>query len=147
NGAMKDLGTFGGPTSGVGGINDSGLVVGGATTSSGASHAFLYRNGTMLDLNSLVISPSPFWGLQGAVAISNNGYIAAQAGDTAYLLTPVQPGDANGDGPVDLNDLTIVLTNFGTTFGTSLAPAPSAVPEPSALALLLALALLVALCF
>ena len=25
------------------------------------------------------------------------------------------PGDANGDGRVDVNDLTIVLTNFGMT--------------------------------
>jgi hypothetical protein len=26
-----------------------------------------------------------------------------------------EPGDANGDGKVDINDLTIVLTNFGKT--------------------------------
>ena len=37
----------------------------------------------------------------------------------AFLLTPTatpptqHPGDANGDGRVDVNDLTIVLTNFG----------------------------------
>ncbi len=38
-----------------------------------------------------------------------NGYDYAIAG------IPVLPGDANGDGRVDVNDLTIVLTNFGQT--------------------------------
>jgi hypothetical protein len=28
---------------------------------------------------------------------------------------PALPGDANGDGEVDINDLTIVLANFGKT--------------------------------
>ena len=41
-------------------------------------------------------------------------------------------GDFNGDGRVDVNDLTILLTNFGHTAG---AAAPTAVPEPSALVL------------
>ena len=38
-------------------------------------------------------------------------------------------GEFTGDGTVDINDLTIVLSNFGKTYGSSLA----AVPEPSAL--------------
>ena len=42
-------------------------------------------------------------------------------------------GDFTGDGTVDVNDLTIVLANYG--YGVT-APSPSAVPEPSALALL-----------
>ena len=41
------------------------------------------------------------------------------AGDSwqehAVLLSPEFPGDANLDGKVDINDLTIVLTNFGQT--------------------------------
>jgi formylglycine-generating enzyme required for sulfatase activity len=76
------------------------------------------------------------------------------------------PGDANGDGQVDINDLTIVLTNFGqpwcawsqgcmdgdplgiadindltivlANFGTTYGPGLAAVPEPSALVLLAA---------
>jgi hypothetical protein len=44
-------------------------------------------------------------------------------------------GDFIGDGTVDVNDLTIVLTNFGQSLA---APSPglSAVPEPSVLLLL-----------
>ena len=38
-----------------------------------------------------------------------NGY------DYAVAAVPSLPGDANGDGRVDVNDLTIVLTNFGQT--------------------------------
>ena len=44
-------------------------------------------------------------------------------------------GDFNGDAKVDINDLTIVLSNFGQTAGT--API-GAVPEPGVLALLAA---------
>jgi formylglycine-generating enzyme required for sulfatase activity len=40
-----------------------------------------------------------------------NGFRVAAAASTV----PHLPGDANGDGRVDINDLTIVLTNFGMT--------------------------------
>ena len=35
--------------------------------------------------------------------------------DSNFLLTSVLPGDANVDGRVNINDLTIVLTNYGRT--------------------------------
>ena len=41
-------------------------------------------------------------------------------------------GDFNSDGKVDINDLTIVLTNFGMTAGAGI----KAVPEPASLVLL-----------
>ena len=40
-------------------------------------------------------------------------------------------GEFTGDGTVDINDLTIVLSNFGATSGTRI----NAVPEPTALVL------------
>ena len=42
-------------------------------------------------------------------------------------------GDFNGDGTVNINDLTIVLTNYGYTSASS---APNPVPEPASLVLL-----------
>jgi T5SS/PEP-CTERM-associated repeat protein len=46
-------------------------------------------------------------------------------------------GDFIGDGTVDINDLTIVLTNYGDTSGSS-AAGMAAVPEPAGLSLLAA---------
>ena len=46
-------------------------------------------------------------------------------------------GDFIGDGTVDVNDLTILLSNFGETAGSS-AAGMAAVAEPSTIALLLA---------
>ena len=90
----------------------------------------------------------------------------SSAGTVSATLTEVQPlpGDANGDGTVDINDLTIVLSNFGqvvgadawglgdfndngavdvndltillTNFGRTASAHVNAVPEPSAATLL-----------
>jgi probable HAF family extracellular repeat protein len=50
NGVMTDLGTLGGSVSMAYSINDSGVVVGEAATSSGEMHAFVWQNGVMKDL-------------------------------------------------------------------------------------------------
>ena len=44
-------------------------------------------------------------------------------------------GDFNNDGKVDVNDLTILLSNFGQNIGSSDA-AVAAVPEPASMVLL-----------
>ena len=140
------------------------------TLSSGAVDAFLYSGGTMLDLNSLV-SPTADWTLGYAKGINDSGQIAGSgtnpAGQTdAFLLTPATPGDANldgkvdindltivlahygqtgttwtdgeftGDGKVDINDLTIVLAHYSRTLGLVAGPGMAAVPEPAGLLLL-----------
>jgi probable HAF family extracellular repeat protein len=81
--------------------------------------AFLYSNGTMTNLNTL-INPNSGWTLEEANAINDSGQIVGlginpSGQSDAFLLTPLTPGDANGDGRVDINDLTIVLTNLGKT--------------------------------
>ncbi len=151
-------------------VNSAGSVVGSMTLSSGAVDAFLYSGGTMLDLNSLV-SPTADWTLGYAKGINDSGQIAGSgtnpAGQTdAFLLTPATPGDANldgkvdindltivlahygqtgttwtdgeftGDGKVDINDLTIVLAHYNETLGSSAGPGIGAVPEPAGLLLL-----------
>ena len=52
------MGTLGGTFSAACGINDAGDVVGTSTLHSGYSHALLYHEGTMTDLNSLISSDS-----------------------------------------------------------------------------------------
>ena len=89
---VKDLGTLpGGFESFALGINDSGQVVGWATTSSGEDHAFLYSNAQMQDLNSLIPAGSG-WILQEAYGINTSGQIVGSGvinGQTrAFLATP-----------------------------------------------------------
>ncbi len=61
-----------------------------------------------------------------SVSVSFNVSAPGQLGDGAdldqygaqtvsYVFTPALPGDANGDGKVDLNDLNTVLNKLGTT--------------------------------
>jgi probable HAF family extracellular repeat protein len=136
---------------------------------------YLYSGGQTIDLTTR-ISPSAYaamgsfgGGSEGAVAINDQGqiFVDADGNDPGepYLLTPALPGDANLDGTVDINDLTIVLAHYGqsgmtwtegefTGDGTvdindltivlahynqslgSAAGSPAAVPEPSTLALI-----------
>ena len=117
-GTMTDLGTLSGTsTSQALAINDGGKVVG-----TSAGEAFVYSNGTMVNLNTLLSvkkgSSAPT--LQEATAVNGLGQIVADAyylgNNIAVLLTPLLlPGDANQDGKVNINDLTIVLANFGQT--------------------------------
>jgi probable HAF family extracellular repeat protein len=124
---MHDLGVLAsGDNSEAESINSAGQIVGYSNLTSGGTsdHAFIYTStGGITDLNTLIPSGSG-WTLESATAINNSGWIVGvglnSAGATdAFLLTPstvVQnPGDANGDGKVDINDLTIVLTNYGKT--------------------------------
>ena len=110
-----------GTTDGAYGISDTGVVVGESAgramiaTESGSTW-------TTTDLNTL-ISATSGWTLQVAEAISNNGnYIVGNgtiAGQThGFLLQAAMPGDANLDGTVDINDLTIVLAHYNQTGAT-----------------------------
>ena len=150
-------------------INDAGQVVGQITVDSVPHAAIWIAAGGLQDLNTLYAGVlPPGFVLNNATAIDNNGDIVGYGTDAldhteqAFLLRTGLPGDANLDGRVDVNDLTIVLTNFGQTrmtwsqgdfngdgkvdvndltivlsnFDSTAGTAgPAAVPEPSVLAM------------
>ena len=77
----------------------------------GSNHAFLYTNGTAVDLGLL-----PGYKSSYSEGMNSGGQVVGYA----YRVASVawgwhDPGDANGDGQVDITDLTIVLTNYSKT--------------------------------
>lgn len=91
--SIIDLGTLGGTYSHALGINDSGQVVGYASTTDDTIgwNAFLYSGGVMNDLNNLLPLGSG-WLLTYAIDINNSGQIVGTGyigGQThAFLMTP-----------------------------------------------------------
>jgi probable HAF family extracellular repeat protein len=84
---MRDLGTLGGGSSSALAINAAGAIVGEASNTQGASRAFVYATGTMIDLNSVTT------GLGGSVlttatAINDAGQIVAMS-CTGLLVCPM----------------------------------------------------------
>jgi len=91
NGAITDLGTLGGRNSEALEINTRGEVVGVSDVPGGGTHAFLWRNGTIYDLNAALPSGSG-WVLQQATGISDGGQIVGigtlNGATRGFLLTP-----------------------------------------------------------
>ena len=109
-------------------VNSSGQIVGFSYTSggiSGAQDAFYYDSASgMKDLNATfaaVLADDGWANLTCATGINDSGsivgYGTTTAGNTHGFELHLLPGDANLDGRVDVNDLTIVLTDFGKTAG------------------------------
>ena len=104
NGVMTDLGKIpGSPDSQAEFINSKSQVVGGSFTCQlGSPLAFLWENGSMVDLNSLIPANTPFY-LYWAPYIDDQGEIGAYGllpnGDShAVLLIPCDEGHPNVDG-------------------------------------------------
>ena len=93
NGSMTDIGTLGGAQSYAIGINASRDVVGKSETADVVNNqpvlqAFLYSNGQMIDLDTLI---DPLVGgdyLTQAVGINDLGQIAVNGASGSYILTP-----------------------------------------------------------
>ena len=119
---MQDLGTLGGAVSLGLAVNALGQVVGFSyvTLSSGTPHAFLYSNGKMTDLNTLIDPQSSlalYVTLTDANAITDNGYILALGTDsrdpgvqqTFLLHTQASPVPIPGSGWLFLSGLAGML--------------------------------------
>ena len=93
NGSLTDIGTLGGNRSSAYGVNVFQQVVGFADQlASGDPRAFIWQNGVMKDLNTMIPATSAIH-LQQANGINNSGQIvgygSVSSGDThAFLLTP-----------------------------------------------------------
>jgi probable HAF family extracellular repeat protein len=79
NGVLKNLGSLAAHwSSSAADINNLGQIVGSANLSELVSHGFLYQNGKMIDLNTL-IDPATGWTIESAAAINDEQQIAATA--------------------------------------------------------------------
>lgn len=91
NNDVADLGTLGGAESSATDVNNHGQIVGWSFDAIGQRRAFLYANGAMVDLNTL-LEPGSGWVLLSANAINDAGQITGEGlvGDDvrAFLLTP-----------------------------------------------------------
>lgn len=97
--APIDLGSLGAYPEGPSGINNSGQVVGDSSTLSGASHAFLYSDGQMMDLGTL-----PGGSSSAATGINNRGQIVGSSdvsgGAVHAFLYTIKTGTMTDLGPV-----------------------------------------------
>ncbi len=92
---MIDLGTLPGDVGSDGdGINNLGQLVGGSWDADGNDRAYLWQNGVMTDLNTLIPPDSPLYLIEATGTINDQGEIAGiglvtGTGEThAFLLTP-----------------------------------------------------------
>jgi|SRR5579862_584958 len=108
---LTDLGTLGGTTSIGHGINDSGQVVGDSTIAgTGATHAFLYSQGTMTDLGTLGGTTSSASGINNSGQVV--GFAEATAGGVGHAtiwnngtITDLDPNGTTGSSGSGINNL------------------------------------------
>ena len=114
-----DLGTLPGfENSAARDINDVAQIVG--VSSVPGNHAFLWRDGVMIDLNSFL--PPAFDGVSmTATAINRNGEILLTGGNVAVILSPVGsgPGDINNNCAVDVSDLLLLISEWGESISVA----------------------------
>ena len=115
---MTNLGTLPGFVhTAVFDINDHKTILGFSKNFVNISHAFVWKNRVMYDLNDLIPEDAGVV-VTAALAVNNSGQIAAvgqASGSAALVLTPVEAplGDIDGDCHVGLIDFTILLASWG----------------------------------
>ncbi len=109
---MVDLGTFPGCVNlAASEINRHGDIVGAVWPCNGSGFAVLWKDGRIIDLNTVV--PPGSIAIYGAGDINDAGQIIGTSGRKAVLLTPVSLGDIDNDGHVSVIDLLGLLASWG----------------------------------
>jgi len=116
--AITDLGTLGGESSEAAAVNSFGDVAGRSTTSAGATHAFLHRNGEMVDLGTL-----PGGSASYATAINDRGDVAGYGGINGFGLgfREIVQGFIWQDGAMRAVGALYCPCTFNVRYGTSTA--------------------------
>jgi probable HAF family extracellular repeat protein len=124
----------------AGGINDQGQVVGYSSDNGNNPHAFIWEDGELTDLNSLLPSGSG-WELKSAADINEEGKIVGYGkynGEThGYLLIPPYinqkpvfsnevPTNRSANIPLTITSLNITIEDFeGDSFNWSIETSPN----------------------
>jgi probable HAF family extracellular repeat protein len=150
---VTNLGSLGGKTGTVNGINELGQVVGSSTDKDGKSRAFVWTEGKLADLNTLISAPLTYDGaavtLTSAAAINNFGDITAlgtytykdttgkdETGTRSYLLSGLLVGekksapvtlDAKSLAQVVSGESTNPVPNLNALTATSVTAEPASV--------------------
>jgi probable HAF family extracellular repeat protein len=117
---MQDLGTLAGDVNSVGvAINDEGQVVGASVDANFNPRAFLWQNGTMTDLNSLIPTNSPLF-LMLACGINSSGQIVGVAVTSTgeahgYLASPSNLSSSSGAPPPSGTNAVVTPLNLTTS--------------------------------
>jgi probable HAF family extracellular repeat protein len=135
DGKLTDLGSLGGKTGSVTGINSFGTVVGTSQLADGkTNHAFVWSEGKLADLNSLITKPLTYEGaavvLTNAVGINNFGDITA-TGSYTYKDS-VTGVDKIGTRAYELKGIANNIANIAATPAVT-TTAPSVLATPTAI--------------
>ncbi len=125
NDELTDLGSLGGKTGSVGAVNAFGTVVGASQLADGTSHAYVWNNGKMADLNTLVSKAITYNGaavtLTNALGINDFGDIVATG---TYTYKDAAGKNATGTRSYELKG---IANNSAAAITAPLVVLPSAV--------------------
>jgi probable HAF family extracellular repeat protein len=107
DGTFTAIGSLGGNTGSVNGINEFGQVVGASQIAAGTNHAYVWSNGVLTDLNDLLTTPLTFKGsvvtLTSATSVNDFGQIVATGTYTYQDTSTPTPTTSTGTRSYVLN--------------------------------------------